>query len=74
MVAGACIIGRFSALSQRTQVVSLKRLAETHFRVHYYRISDSYDDILNACKTAWNWLIADPARIQSIGTRNWAVC
>ncbi len=33
---------------------------------------DSYDDILQACKTAWNWLIADPARIRSIGTRTWA--
>ena len=33
---------------------------------------DSYDDILDACRIAWNWLIADPARIQSIGTRNWA--
>ena len=30
-------------------------------------------DIMNACKTAWNWLIADPERIQSIGTRDWAV-
>lgn len=33
---------------------------------------DSYDDIVQACKTAWNWLIADPARISSIGTREWA--
>ena len=35
---------------------------------------DSYDDIVDACKTAWNWLIADPARITSIGEREWAVC
>ena len=33
---------------------------------------DSYDDIVQACKTAWNWLIADPAQISSIGTREWA--
>ena len=33
---------------------------------------DSYDEIVETCKTAWNWLIADPARIHSIGTREWA--
>lgn len=33
---------------------------------------DSYDEIIEACKTAWNWLIADPARITSIGAREWA--
>jgi len=33
---------------------------------------DSYDDIVEACKTAWNWLIADPERITSIGSREWA--
>ena len=33
---------------------------------------DTYDDILEACKIAWNWLIADPDRIRSIGTRTWA--
>jgi hypothetical protein len=32
----------------------------------------SYDDIVAACVTAWNWLIDDPARITSIGTRDWA--
>ena len=35
---------------------------------------DSYDDIVDACATAWNWLIADPARITSIGERDWAMC
>ncbi len=30
---------------------------------------DSYDESVEAYKTAWNWLIADPARITSIGTR-----
>ena len=35
---------------------------------------DSYDDIVEACRIAWNWLIADLARITSIGTRDWAVC
>jgi hypothetical protein len=33
---------------------------------------DTYDDILEAYKTAWNWLIADPDRIHFIGTRQWA--
>ena len=33
---------------------------------------NSYDEIIEACKTAWNWLIADPARIMSIGAREWA--
>ncbi len=30
---------------------------------------DSYDEIIDTCKTAWNWLIADPARITSSGAR-----
>jgi hypothetical protein len=33
---------------------------------------DSYDEIVEACKIAWNWLIGDPDRIRSIGTRAWA--
>ena len=33
---------------------------------------DTYDDIFEACKSAWNWLISDPDRIRSIGTREWA--
>jgi hypothetical protein len=33
---------------------------------------DDYNAIIKACKDAWNWLIADPARIQSIGRREWA--
>ena len=33
---------------------------------------DTYDDILDACKTAWNFLIDDPDRIRSIGSRDWA--
>ena len=35
---------------------------------------ETYDEIIDACKTAWNWLIADSDRIRSIGTRDWAVC
>ena len=35
-------------------------------------VRDSYDAIVDACKDAWNWLIDDPARITSIGTREWA--
>jgi hypothetical protein len=33
---------------------------------------DTYDEILEACATAWNWLIDDPERIGSIGSRDWA--
>jgi hypothetical protein len=36
------------------------------------QVWDTYDDILEACKTAWNWLIDDPDRIRSIGIRDWA--
>ena len=28
--------------------------------------------ILDACRLAWNWLIDEPDRIRSIGTREWA--
>jgi transposase len=30
------------------------------------------DAIVDASRLAWNWLIDDPARITSIGTRDWA--
>jgi len=36
------------------------------------RVWNTYDDILEACKNAWNFLIDDPDRIRSIGTRDWA--
>src|SRR3954462_12787872 len=36
------------------------------------RVWDSYNEILAACAEAWNWLIGDPDRIRSIGTREWA--
>jgi hypothetical protein len=32
----------------------------------------TYEDILDACQSAWRFLINDPDRIQSIGTRHWA--
>jgi len=32
----------------------------------------SYDDIVQACCDAWNWLIADTVRVTSITTRKWA--
>ena len=37
------------------------------------RIFDSYEAVVTAACEAWNSLIADPARIQSIGTRKWAI-
>ena len=36
-------------------------------------IFDDYDAILDAVCDAWNRLIAEPARIQSIGSRQWAI-
>jgi hypothetical protein len=33
---------------------------------------DSYDAIVKACKNAWTFLVNDPGRIRSIGTREWA--
>ena len=33
---------------------------------------DSYDAIVDACRSAWHFLVSDPIRIQSIGTRDWA--
>lgn len=33
---------------------------------------DSYDAILDACTEAWNFLVGDPERIRTIGTRQWA--
>jgi hypothetical protein len=33
---------------------------------------DNYDAIVRACRDAWQFLVDDPARIQSIGTREWA--
>lgn len=46
---------------------------------HYLRANklsllvwDSYEAIVAACKNAWDFLIGDPSRIRSIGTRTWA--
>lgn len=33
---------------------------------------DTYDAIVEACRRAWQFLINDPGRIRSIGTRDWA--
>jgi hypothetical protein len=35
-------------------------------------IWNTYDHILDACQSAWLFLINDPTRIRSIGTRKWA--
>jgi hypothetical protein len=32
---------------------------------------DNYDAIVDACVRAWHFLIGDPERIRSIGTREW---
>jgi len=33
---------------------------------------DGYEAIVTACKEAWDFLIGDPDRIKSIGSRSWA--
>lgn len=33
---------------------------------------DTYEEILDACQSAWRFLINDPERIRSIGQRKWA--
>lgn len=36
------------------------------------QVRDTYDEILDACQSAWRFLINDPDRIRSIGARQWA--
>ncbi len=36
------------------------------------RVFDGYDDVVDACCDAWNWLAAQPEKITSIATRSWA--
>jgi hypothetical protein len=36
------------------------------------RVWKDYEAIQLACKDAWNWFIAQPDRIRSIGSRDWA--
>jgi hypothetical protein len=36
------------------------------------RLPCTYDDILEAHKNAWNFLIDDPDHIRSIGSHDWA--
>ncbi len=33
---------------------------------------DNYDAIVDACVSAWHFLISNPERIHSIGSRDWA--
>lgn len=35
------------------------------------RVWETYEQIIAACADAWRWIIADPKRITSIGTRDW---
>jgi hypothetical protein len=50
------------------------RMLLRHFprKVGACPVWDTYDEILEACKNAWNFLIDDPDRIRSIGARDWA--
>ena len=35
-------------------------------------VFDSYEDILDKCEAAWNFLANDPQRVSSITKRHWA--
>ena len=37
------------------------------------RVFDGYEAIVTATCQAWSSLVADPARVTSIGTRQWAI-
>lgn len=37
-----------------------------------FRVWEDYDAIVEACASAWNWFMAEPGRIRSIGAREWA--
>ena len=37
-----------------------------------HRVWESYDDIVEACCDAWNWLMRMPDQIATITTRAWA--
>lgn len=37
-----------------------------------FRVWEDYDAIVEACANAWNWFMAEPARVRSIGARDWA--
>ena len=36
------------------------------------RVWDTYEAVVQACKRAWDFLITNPDRIRSVGTRDWA--
>jgi len=36
------------------------------------RVWDTYEAIVQACRDAWTFLVDDPGRIRSIGSREWA--
>ena len=37
-----------------------------------FKVWEDYDAIVGACASAWNWFMAEPGRIRSIGAREWA--
>ena len=37
-----------------------------------HRVFESYDEIVDACCTAWNALTAIPGKVREIATRSWA--
>lgn len=45
-----------------------------YLRANYLsaRVWNTYDEILTACRNAWNALMANPQQIMSIGDRQWA--
>jgi len=45
-----------------------------HLRASHLSISvwDTYDQIVDACRRAWNAVINNPERVVSVTTRRWA--
>ncbi len=44
-------------------------MLRNHLAITVY---DTYESILDRCQQAWNALMATPARIASIASRDWA--
>ena len=65
---GADELGHGEAVCQRATPPVLRDAPEQTIRSRL----QTYDDILDACQGVWRFLINDPDRIRSIGTREWA--
>jgi hypothetical protein len=63
----------FAALLTGAQLNAIERVwLFLRERFLSQRLWPSYDDILDACCAAWNTLLADPGRIRSLASLDWA--